>query len=107
MDIGNIVAEIDAKIASLQHVREVLVSLDTSPIHAITDKPRRGRPPGSSKNVKGRTYTNTAAPLARKRTGTISPEGRRRIAEAQKLRWAERRGDAPKAAEKKEPAKKK
>jgi hypothetical protein len=35
-----------------------------------------------------------------KRKRNLSPEGRKRIAEAMKRRWAERRKEAPKAAKK-------
>jgi hypothetical protein len=86
MDVSKIVAEIDAKIASLQQARAVLVDLDETSAAA---KPRRGRPKGS---------TSAAKPAKRKRN--LSPEGRKRIAEAMKRRWAERRKEAPKAAKK-------
>ncbi len=91
MDVSKIVAEIDAKIASLQQARAVLVDLDES---TAAIKPRRGRPKGSSSKAK----TTSAKPAKRKRN--LSPEGRKRIAEAMKRRWAERRNDEPKAAKK-------
>ena len=96
MDVSAIVAEIDAKIASLQQARGVLVGLNE-----VTEapKPRRGRPKGSTNAVKA------AAPSRRKRN--LSPEGRKRIAEAMKRRWAERRKEtAVKTAPKKEAVKK-
>ncbi len=102
MDVRKIVAEIDAKIASLQQARAVLVELDES---AVIAKPRRGRPKGST------SATKTAAvkidkPATRKRN--LSPEGRKRIADAMKRRWAERRKAVKKeAAPKKEAAAKK
>jgi len=92
MDIRKIVAEIDAKIASLQHARAVLVDLDES---NAGSKPRRGRPKGSTNSAKAAT---AAKPAKRKRN--LSPEGRKRIAEAMKRRWAERRNEASKAAKK-------
>ena len=95
MDVSKIVAEIDAKIASLQQARTVLVDLDES---TLASKPRRGRPKGSTnaaKSVATKTVT-TAKPVKRKRK--LSPEGRTRIAEAMKRRWAERRKENPKAA---------
>lgn len=92
MDIRKIVAEIDAKIASLQQARAVLVDLDESNVGL---KPRRGRPKGSTNSVKAAT---AAKPAKRKRN--LSPEGRKRIAEAMKRRWAERRNESPKAAKK-------
>jgi hypothetical protein len=95
MDVRKIVAEIDAKIASLQQARAVLVDLDES---AVMAKPRRGRPKGSTNATKA---VKTAKPAARKRN--LSPEGRKRIAEAMKRRWAERRKAVKKeAASKKE-----
>ena len=91
MDVSKIVAEIDAKISSLQQARAVLLGLDES---AVASKPRRGRPKGSTHTSK----TAAAKPAKRKRN--LSPEGRKRIAEAMKRRWAERRKEAPKAAKK-------
>ncbi len=92
MDVSKIVAEIDAKIASLQQARAVLVDLDES---TVASKPRRGRPKGSTNSAKTATAVK---PSKRKRN--LSPEGRKRIAEAMKRRWAERRTDAPKPAKK-------
>lgn len=105
MDVRKIVAEIDAKIASLQQARAVLLDLDES---ALVPKPRRGRPKGSTNAAKA-AAVKIAKPVARKRN--LSPEGRKRIAEAMKRRWAERRKEvakpAKKAAAKKEAAPKK
>jgi hypothetical protein len=94
MDVRKIVAEIDAKIASLQQARAVLVDLDES---ALVPKPRRGRPKGSTNAAKA-AAVKIVKPTARKRN--LSPEGRKRIADAMKRRWAERRKEAPKAAKK-------
>ncbi len=85
MNVTKIVAEIDAQIASLQQARSVLAGLQGS---SVGSKPRRGRPKGSVNAVK------SAKPAARKRS--LSPEGRKRIADAMKRRWAERRKEAPK-----------
>jgi hypothetical protein len=95
MDVSKIVAEIDAKIASLQQARAVLVDLDES---STVSKPRRGRPKGSTNAAKTVAAKTVTKPAKRKRT--LSPEGRKRIAEAMKRRWAERRKEAPKAAKK-------
>lgn len=92
MDIRKIVAEIDAKIASLQQARAVLVELDES---AVMGKPRRGRPRGST-NAAKTAAVKAAKPVARKRN--LSPEGRKRIADAMKRRWAERRKTMKKEA---------
>jgi hypothetical protein len=102
MDVRKIVAEIDAKIASLQQARTVLMELDES---AVTLKPRRGRPKGST-NVAKAAPVKVAKAAPRKRN--LSPEGRKRIADAMKRRWAERRKALKKdAAPKKEAAAKK
>jgi hypothetical protein len=90
MDVSKIVAEIDAKIASLQQARAVLVGLDDV---TIVTKPRRGRPKGSTKAAKA---IAAAKPTKRKRN--LTPEGRKRIADAMKRRWAERRASLDKAA---------
>lgn len=94
MDVRKIVAEIDAKIASLKQARAVLVDLDES---NSVSKPHRGRPKGSTNATK-----STVAPTGKlaKRKRNLSPEGRKRIAEAMKRRWAERRNITPKVAKK-------
>lgn len=85
MDVNRIVSELDAEIARLQQIRSALTGLGGG---ATEDKPRRGRPKGS-KNA------STAAQPA-KRARKLTPEGRRRIAEAMKRRWAERRKESGK-----------
>lgn len=79
MEVTKIIAEIDAQIQKLQQARELLSGLST----AGSKGP--GRPKGS-KN----------AGTAKKRK--LSPEGRRRIQEAMKRRWAERRKTAAKGS---------
>jgi hypothetical protein len=99
MDVTKIVAEIDAQIASLQQARSVLAGLQGS---SVGSQPRRGRPKGSVNATKA---AKAVKPASRKRN--LSPEGRKRIAEAMKRRWAERRKEAPKKeSAKKEAAKK-
>ncbi|HEX3570106.1 MAG TPA: hypothetical protein VHU44_04725 [Acidobacteriaceae bacterium] len=71
MEISRIIAEIDIEIQKLQQARELL-----SGVSNVGSK-RPGRPKGS-KNVSGKKRK-------------LSPEGRRRIQEAMKRRWAERR----------------
>jgi hypothetical protein len=84
MDVSKILAEIDAKIASLHQARAAIVQLDAGG----ESKPKRGRPKGS---------VNATKPAkAKKKKRNLSPEGRKRIAEAMKRRWAERRKEAPK-----------
>lgn len=92
-ELAKIVAELDAKIAGLQHARETLVALSEDPESVGADKPRRGHPRGISKSVKPITPSKAA-----KSKRTLSPEARARIAEGQKLRWAKHRNKAPKAA---------
>lgn len=89
MDVGRIVSEIDAEIARLQQARAALTAIGTSGAVAVRRGP--GRPKGSGKK--------TATKTTRKRN--LTPEGRKRIAEAMKRRWAERRAAATKGSSKK------
>jgi hypothetical protein len=79
VEVTKIIAEIDAQIQKLQQARELLSGLAT----AVSKGP--GRPKGSK----------NASSSGSKRK--LSPEGRRRIQEAMKRRWAERRKSATKA----------
>lgn len=80
MDVTHILSAIDAEISRLQQARQAVAALDgTSPVPAR----RPGRPKGS-----GNTAATDGAPRKRKRN--LSPEGRKRIQEAMKRRWAER-----------------
>ena len=74
MEVSRIIAEIDAQISKLQQARNLLAGA------AKTARPGPGRPKGSGK-------TSTTKTKKRK----LSPEGRKRIADAMKKRWAERR----------------
>jgi hypothetical protein len=97
MDVSSIISEIDAKIASLQQARTVLLGLDES-TPAVAPKAKRGRPKGSTNAVKAAKVVKTAKPATRKRN--LSPEGRKRIADAMKKRWADRRATATKSVKK-------
>ena len=88
MDVGRIVSEIDAEIARLQQARAALTAIGASGAVAVRRGP--GRPKGSGKK---------AVKATRKRN--LTPEGRRRIAEAMKRRWAERRAASAKGSSKK------
>ena len=77
MEVSEIIAQIDAQISKLQQARALLAGRPTAPVG-------RGRPKGS-KNV-----TPVAAPT-KKAKRKLSPEGRKRIADAMKRRWADRR----------------
>ena len=87
MDVGRILSEIDAEIARLQQARSALTAIAASGTVAA----RRGRPKGS--------VNKKAAKPGRKRN--LTPEGRKRIAEAMKRRWAERRAAVSKSSSKK------
>jgi putative heme iron utilization protein len=75
--VNEILAEIDAEISKLQQARALLGGEAT---------PKQTR----SKN---KATTTTIAPKKRK----LTPEGRKRIAEAMKRRWAERKKLAAKS----------
>jgi len=79
VEVSRIIAEIDAQISKLQQARALLAGT-TAP----AARSGRGRPKGSKKTVAA-----VAPAPARKRK--LSPEGRKRIADAMKKRWAERR----------------
>jgi hypothetical protein len=74
--VSTIIAEIDAQIAKLQQARALLIG-------TLPQTSGRGRPKGS-KNV-------VAAVSVKTTKRKLSPEGRKRIADAMKKRWAERR----------------
>jgi hypothetical protein len=84
VEVSRIIAEIDAQISKLQQARELLAGT------TATVTKGRGRPKGS-KNAK-------AAPAGSPRKRKLSPEGRKRIADAMKRRWAERRKLSAKAS---------
>ena len=81
MEVSRIIAEIDAQIAKLHQARSLLAGSV-----AVA-----GRGPGRPKGSKN------ASP---RRKHKLSAEGRRRISESQKRRWAERRKAAAKSAAK-------
>jgi hypothetical protein len=80
--VEEILAGIDQEIARLQNARNLLAG----------DQPRRGRPRGSTskKAAKATKAVKTANPTGRKKR-KLSAEGRKRIAEAMRKRWAERK----------------
>ncbi|MEO6806301.1 MAG: hypothetical protein ABI286_01195 [Edaphobacter sp.] len=75
MEVSRIIAEIDAQISKLQQARTLLAG--TIQVASAG----RGRPKGS-KN------TGSATPGKKRK---LSAEGRKRISDAMKKRWAERR----------------
>ena len=86
MDVTQILSAIDAEISRLQQARQAVAALDgASPVPAR----RRGRP-------KSTPSPSVASAEPRKRKRNLSPEGRKRIQEAMKRRWAERnKGKTP------------
>jgi hypothetical protein len=80
VEVSRIIAEIDAQISKLQQARNLLAGTTTPVVRS-----GRGRPKGSKKTVAA------AAPSAPASKRKLSPEGRKRIADAMKKRWAERR----------------
>jgi acyl-CoA reductase-like NAD-dependent aldehyde dehydrogenase len=98
MDVRSIIADIDAEIAKLQGVKATLTGLSGSAPGVAKTTGRRGRPKGS-KNVTTAAKAAKAVKIAKPAKATkrkLSPEGRKRIAEAMKRRWAERRKEAGK-----------
>jgi hypothetical protein len=85
VEVSRIIAEIDAQIVKLQQARALLGGTT-----ATAKRTGPGRPKGS-KNPAAATPATTA-PRKRK----LSPEGRKRIADAMKKRWAERRKQSSK-----------
>ena len=77
MEVGRIIAELDAQILKLQQARALLAGAA-----APFARTGPGRPKGSK---------NSPAAAAAPRKRKLSPEGRKRIADAMKKRWAERR----------------
>ena len=77
MSIERIVAELDAHIARLRHVRDLLAGKTGS-----AGVRRRGRPLVSGEAARG---------PGRPRKGGITPAGRKRLSEMMKARWAARR----------------
>jgi hypothetical protein len=86
VEVNRIIAEIDAQILKLQQARSLLAGTTTS-----AARTGRGRPKGS----KNTAASATPATTPRKRK--LSPEGRKRIADAMKKRWAERRKQTAKS----------
>lgn len=78
MGVSEILAQIDREIAQLQHARSLLGGKS-----AAKTKRGPGRPPKK-------------ATVKKKKKRNLTPEGRRRIAEAVKRRWAEQKKAAGK-----------
>jgi hypothetical protein len=87
VEVNRIIAEIDGQILKLQQARALLAGTTTT----SAARTGRGRPKGS----KNTAASATSATTPRKRK--LSPEGRKRIADAMKRRWAERRKQSAKS----------
>jgi hypothetical protein len=85
VEVNQIIAEIEKEISRLKEARALLAGEGSG-----SGQRRRGRPPGKATKA-------PKAPKAGKRR--LSPEGRKRISDALKRRWAARRkGEKAKAA---------
>jgi len=92
MEVSRILQEIDAQIAKLQQARSLLSN--DEPIRRGPGRPKgavtvsvQGEPKAAA--VSKKSKNKTAGKKSAKRS--LSPEARKRIAEAQKKRWAESR----------------
>jgi hypothetical protein len=83
VEVSRIITEIDAQIAKLQQARELLSG----------SLPRTQRGPGRPKGSKSAAPAAPSSSGGRKRK--LTPEGRKKIADAMKRRWAERRKQTP------------
>ena len=90
MEVSRIISEIDAQISKLQQARALLAGT-TAP--AVRTGP--GRPKGGSKKKKAASSGTGNGPSTQERK--LSAEGRKRIADAMKKRWAERRKQSSKS----------
>jgi hypothetical protein len=75
--VSNILAEIDRELAQLQHARALLSG-------------------GAAPKAKKAAAAPAAEKKGRKKKRNLTPEGRKRIAEAVKRRWAEQKKAAGK-----------
>jgi hypothetical protein len=79
MAISDILASIDSEIAQLQKARALFVGATAAPAKRKAGRPRKAVA----------TIASAAAkPAKKKKKRNLSPEGRKRIAEAVKRRWA-------------------
>ncbi len=84
MEVTRILAEIDAQLAKLHQVRALLAGTNSSApaVTRAVGRPRKSATPAVKQTSVVRKKRN------------LSPEARKRIADAQKRRWAERRKTA-------------
>lgn len=79
MDYNRLVQEIDSEISRLQQARKLLTG------ESQRRNPGRPRAAGTTRKA------DSPAAKTGRRKRRLSPEGRKRIADAMKRRWAERR----------------
>jgi len=92
MGVSEILASVDREIALLQQARALLAGT-TAPVA----KKKVGRPKKIVAAVKkAAAVVPAAAKPSRKKKRNLSPEGRKRIAEAVKRRWAAQKAAASK-----------
>ena len=84
MQVSEILSEIDNEIARLQEARRLLAGESSGTTRT------RGRKPAAA--------AAATAPKKRRRRRKLTPEGRKRLSEALKARWAERKKKAAKAS---------
>ncbi len=87
MGVSDILTSIDREIALLKQVRSLLTG------SAIAEPKKVGRPKKSAIAVAAPAAATTVAKKRKKRQ--LSPEGRKRIADAAKRRWEAQRKAAP------------
>ena len=92
MAIEGIIAQLDAEIARLHQVRNLLsatgkVEAKITAVKGKTAKKKPGRPKGTTKAA---TATTKKAGVKR----VLSPEARKAIADAQRRRWAAQKAKA-------------
>ena len=85
MGLSEILANIDREIAQLQSARALIVSAST---------PTAKKKPGRPRKVATLAVPALAIPATKKKKRNLSPEGRKRIAEAVKRRWAAQKKSA-------------
>jgi hypothetical protein len=83
MEVSAIIQQIDAEISKLQQARSLLSGTS---VVKVSKGP--GRPKGSKNAISAASETPAPASKSKRK---LSPEGRKRIADAMKRRWAERR----------------
>jgi hypothetical protein len=85
MSIDNILVQIDAEIARLTQARSLLANIGTSTVKVAEAKVKQAPT----------TATATAKAKTRKKKRVLSAEARKRIADAQRKRWAAQKAKTP------------